>query len=78
MRIKRKDLELLMTYLEKEKPELVELGVDEEAFRAGITVGFEDSEKRRCVVKLFGADRNITPELTKTMQLYTRVAKVTK
>lgn len=73
MKLKRTDLELLMQYLQKEKPETVEVLMHEDGFRAAIGFGFDDIEKRSCVIKVFDASHNITPELTKTMKLYSRI-----
>ena len=68
MRIKRSDIELMMRYIEKEKPEIVSIVVDN--FK--VNFHFADSENRNCTVTLFESTANTTPELTKNMKLYTR------
>lgn len=75
MKLKRADLELLMQYLEKEKPEIVEVVVNDTDFRAAVGFSFRDLENRDCMVKLHDAAHNVTPDLTKTMKLYSRVNK---
>lgn len=74
MKIKTKDLELLMKYVEKEKPETVDIHV--ENFSA--TFGFADAEHRDCVIRLFETSANTTPELVKKMKLYTRIKEPKK
>ena len=73
MKLKRKDLELLMQYLDKEKPEFVELVKNDTNFQSATGFAFRDLEGRDCTIKIFDAQHNITPELTKTMKLYTRL-----
>lgn len=68
MNIKRTDLELLVQYVQKEKPEVIR--ISEENFR--INFSFTDSENRNCTITLFESTANTTPELTKNMKLYTR------
>lgn len=69
MRIKRSDMELMMRYIEKEKPETISILPDN--FKINFT--FTDSENRNCTVTLFESTANTTPELTKNMKLYTRM-----
>lgn len=69
MKIKRTDLELLMKYIEKEKPETVDMNVE----NFSTTFGFSDAEHRDCIIRLFESQTNTTPELTKKMKLYTRI-----
>lgn len=68
MRIKIKDLELMMQYISKEKPETAYIHLD----NFFVTFSFADAENRECVIKLFESTTNATPELTKSMKLYTR------
>jgi hypothetical protein len=75
MKLKRTDLELLMRYIEKEKPELVDVNMSDEAFRGCVGFSFADAEHRDCTVKIYAAAANVTPELTKTMKLYSRFDK---
>lgn len=75
MKLKRKDLELMMQYLDKEKPELVEVVRDDQTFQSSTGFRFTDADNRECTIKLFSAQHNVTPELTKVMKLYTRLAK---
>ena len=74
MKIKTKDLELMMQYIVKEKPESVD--INEDTFL--IKFGFSDAENRYCVIKLFESTANTTPELVKSMKLYTRVKEPKK
>lgn len=71
MKLKRSDIELLMQYIEKEKPETVEIAID----NYHTSFEFRDAEARTCIVKLFDTMTSTTPELTKTMKLYSRVKK---
>lgn len=73
MRLKIKDLALLMDYVAKEKPEFIEVEFDELKFAARFS--FKDAEARDCAIKLFDAAVGTTPELTKTMKLYMRNVK---
>ncbi len=75
MKLKRTDFELLMQYLQKEKPETIEILNHSDGFQAATGFSFVDLENRQCVVKLFDAAHNVTPELTKTMKLYSRLPK---
>jgi hypothetical protein len=75
MKIKRTDLELLMKYLEKEKPETVDVHLNDDNFRGSVGFSFADADSRDCLVKVYSATHNITPDLTKTMKLYTRFPK---
>jgi hypothetical protein len=74
MKIKTKDLELLMKYIEKEKPETIDIHVD----TFSVTFGFADAEHRDCVIRLFETSTNTTPELVKKMKLYTRIKETKK
>lgn len=74
MKIKYGDLDLLMQYLHKEAAELVSVEIGNMDSRMSFM--FKDLENRDCCVTLFAADHNTTPELTKTMKLYSRLPKV--
>lgn len=75
MKIKRKDLELLMQYLEREKPEMVDLEFDENSLNSSVKFSFRDLEARECTVRIFNGTLNSSPDLIKTMKLYSRVPK---
>ena len=70
MKLKIKDLQLLMEYLKKEGCELVE--IDQEPLDIGYSFTFKDVEHRSCIIKLYSSATNTTPDLTKSMKLYTR------
>jgi hypothetical protein len=74
MKIKTKDLELLMQYISKERPEHVDIQEDTFCYK----FGFADAEHRSCVIKLFETTANTTPELVKSMKLYTRFKETKK
>lgn len=67
-------MELMMKYIEKEKPEVVSISVDN--FK--VNFHFTDAENRTCIVTLFESTANTTPELTKNMKLYTRFKETKK
>ena len=69
MKIKRKDLELLMKYLEAEKPELVDIVETEDL--AGFKFTFDDSKRVMCSIKIYNSSINATPDLLRTTKLYT-------
>jgi len=68
MKIKTKDFELMMQYVLKERPEHIDIHQDTFCY----TFGFTDAENRTCTIKLFETSANTTPELVKSMKLYTR------
>lgn len=74
MKIKRTDLELFMKYIEKEKPETVDIHVE----NFSTTFSFADAEHRDCMIRLFESSANTTPELNKKMKLYTRFKETKK
>jgi len=74
MKLKLSDLKLLMQYLVKEGAEMVEIEIDR-PIENGTVFSFRDIENRECHIKLYDAQFNITPELTKKMKLYTRFSK---
>lgn len=74
MKLKRTDLELLMQYLAKERPEVVEVVVNDIEFKAAIAFAFKDTENRDCIIRLHDASHSTTPDLVKTMKLYSRVS----
>ena len=71
MKLKMSDLKLLMTYLEKEKAELVE--INPALVDVALSFEFKDSENRESKIRLFSSECSTSPELTKVMKLYTRV-----
>ena len=74
MKLKRSDMVQLMAYIDKEKPEVIEVIKEDEGFTAGISFLFKDLEGRDCSVRLYQAQLNIAPDLTKTMKLYSRIS----
>jgi hypothetical protein len=72
MKIKKKDIDLLMQYLAKEGPELIDIDWIE-GFKTGINFNFADAEGRDCTVTLYESLINTTPLLTKKMNLYSRI-----
>ena len=71
MKLKRSYLEMMMKYVQKEKPEVVDV-VKSEEFTAGVVFNFKDSEGRDCSISLYEAQFNCAPDLTKKMKLYSR------
>lgn len=74
MKLKRSDIELMMRYIEKEKPEFIDVVCDNFC----VLFRFTDAEHRDCTIKLFESLTNTTPELTKSMKLYTRFKETKK
>lgn len=76
MKLKLSDLKLVFDYIEKEKPEILEI---EEAassnLGSAINFIFSDLEKRNCTITIYEASLGNTPDLTKVMKLYSRVKK---
>lgn len=67
---------MLMDYISKEGAQSVEVITEKErTFAPYISFEFQDAENRSCLIKLFEASTATTPELVKTMRLYTRIAK---
>jgi len=73
MKIKTDDLRMLMDYLEKELSEEVDITVVASNF--AVYFEFTDSEERQCEITLYDAMREMRPDLTKKMQLRTRIKK---
>ncbi len=70
MQIKVNDMALLMRYLLKEGAQYVDVNV--ESTKGGAIFEFTDVERRVCAIRIFRAELNSTPELTKIMRLTTR------
>jgi len=64
---------MLMEYLDKEYVEQVDLTIVESNFAA--YVNFHDSEARECEITIYDSMREMKPDLTKKMQLNTRLKK---
>lgn len=62
---------MLMDYLEKELVEEVDVSIVEANFAAYVT--FKDLESRECEITLYDSMREMLPDLTKKMQLHTRL-----
>jgi uncharacterized protein (UPF0179 family) len=76
MKLKRSDLELVMNYIEKEKPDTISISESKSSnLGAAIDFDFEDLEHRTCSITVYEASLNSTPDLTKTMKLNSRVKK---
>jgi len=73
MRLKTDDLKMLMDYMEKELVTEVEVEVVSANFATHFT--FKDDEDRECVVTIYASMREMPPDLTKKMQLQTRIKK---
>jgi len=63
----------LLEYLHKEHVTTLEVSTGTHGMALDFL--FFDSENRECVVKLYSAQGNSAPELTKTMKLYTRLGE---
>lgn len=68
MKIKRKDLDLLMQYVSKEKPELVNVELSDDGNSYKFT--FDDSQRVVCTIRLYNSAIGATPDLLKTTKLY--------
>lgn len=73
MNLKRQDLEMLMEYVNKEKPEKISIKTEENGFSTSFT--FVDEEGRECKIVLHESTINTPPDLIKKMKLKTRVEK---
>jgi hypothetical protein len=73
MKIKTDDLRMLMDYMEKELVE--EVDISEVASNFAIYATFSDIEGRECEITLYDSIRDMRPDLTKKMQLRTRIKK---
>jgi hypothetical protein len=73
MRIKADDLRKLMDYLDKECVEFVDILVVDSNFASYFT--FNDAEERECEITIYDSMREMEPDLTKKMQLKTRLKK---
>jgi len=73
MRLKTDDLKMLLDYAEKELVEFIDVEVVHANFAAYFT--FKDAEDRECEVTLYDSMREMPPDLTKKMQLKTRIKK---
>jgi hypothetical protein len=73
MKIKTDDLRMLMDYMEKELVE--EVDISEVAANFAIYATFSDIEWRECEITLYDSIRDMRPDLTKKMQLRTRIKK---
>jgi hypothetical protein len=69
MKLKRKDLDLLMQYVSKEKPELVDVALSDDG--NSYRFSFEDSSRVVCTIRLYNSAIGATPDLLKTTKLYT-------
>lgn len=73
MQVKREDLEMLMQYVDKEKPEKISLKFEENGF--SVSFSFVDVEDRECKIVLHEASISTQPDLVKKMKLKTRTEK---
>lgn len=73
MNVKREDLEMLMGYVDKEKPATVSIRAEENGF--SMSFSFTDVEGRECKIVLHESTINTEPDLVKKMKLKTRVKK---
>ncbi|NBW20199.1 MAG: hypothetical protein EBR82_70745 [Caulobacteraceae bacterium] len=73
MKIKTDDLRMLMDYVEKELAEEVDVTVVAANF--AVYFEFTDAEERKCEITIYDAMREMRPDLTKKMQLRTRLKK---
>ena len=73
MRIKTEDLRKLMDYLDKEYVEVVDMLIVDSNYASYFT--FNDAEARECEITIYDAMRQMEPDLTKKMQLNTRLKK---
>ncbi len=64
---------MLMEYMDKEFVEEVDVEVVNANFAAYFT--FKDAEERECEVTIYDGMRKMPPDLTKKMQLKTRIKK---
>lgn len=76
MKLKLSDLKLVMDYVLKENPETLEIEESPKTnLGSGINFTFADVEQRQCIITIYQASLNCTPDLQKTMKLYSRVKK---
>jgi len=69
LRIKLKDLQLAVEYVQKNGlSEYLEF--DEEQGGAALTLSFMDKQQKACKVFLYISDKGITPEVRVTTKLY--------
>ena len=73
MRIKADDLRMLMEYVDKELVEHVDITVVATNF--GVYFEFRDADDRECEIALYEENMGKPPQLTKKMQLLTRIKK---
>lgn len=65
-----------MDYLDKEYVEVVDVMIVESNFASYFT--FNDAEARECEITIYDSMREMEPDLTKKMQLKTRLKKETQ
>lgn len=73
MRIKADDLRMLMDYIDRELVEHVDVTVVTNNF--GVYFEFRDADERECEIALYEVSMGKPPQLTKKMQLHTRIKK---
>jgi hypothetical protein len=73
MKVKIDDLRSLMEYVERELVEEIDIEVVNANFAMYFT--FKDAENRECEVTIYDSMREMKPDLTKKMQLNTRLKK---
>lgn len=73
MRAKTEHLKLLLQYLEKELVEEFDMEIVNANFASYFS--FKDVENRECEVTIYDSMREMPPDLSKKMQLHSRVKK---
>lgn len=76
MKLKVSDLLDVLEYATKEQAITINITAPE--MDVATYFEFTDLEKRECKIKIYAASANVTPDLTKTMKLYTRLKRTGK